>query len=91
MADLGLDCASTTEVYHKFWRQAAPCAADQDAGRLNTMAAVSAIDDDKIGVLVSQDRHLFEGLFQGVAIVGLPAKLRMPTTKHWSSVVATLT
>ena len=32
VADLGFDGASAAEVCDEFWCQAAPCAADQDAG-----------------------------------------------------------
>ena len=69
VADFCLDRTSTAQVCDQFWRQTAPGAADQDAGRLNTVAAVSAVDDGKIGALVRQYLHLFEGLFQGVAVV----------------------
>ena len=51
VANLCLDGASTSQVCDQFWRQAAPCATDPDAGRLNTVAAVSAIDDGQIGAL----------------------------------------
>jgi hypothetical protein len=74
VADICLDCASTAQVCGQFWRQAAPCAADQDAGCLNAMSAISAVDDGQIGTLVCQDRHLFEGLFQGVAVVRIASK-----------------
>jgi hypothetical protein len=49
VADFSLDCASTAQVCGQFWRQAAPGAADQDAGSLNTVAAVSTVDDNESG------------------------------------------
>jgi hypothetical protein len=72
----------------QFWRQAAPCACDQDVGRLNTMATA---DYSQIGTLVRRYLYLFERLFQSVGVVGLLATPRMPTTKPSSNVVATLT
>lgn len=57
MADLGLDGAAAVEVCDEFWCQAAPRAADQDAGRLNAVAAISGVDDGPIGALVGQNGH----------------------------------
>ena len=57
MAYFGLDGASVAEVCDEFWCQAAPRAADQDAGRLNAVAAISGVDDGQIGALVGQNGY----------------------------------
>jgi hypothetical protein len=74
VADLCLNRAAMAQVYDQFWRQATPCAADHDAGGLNTVVAVSAVDDGQIGALIRQYLHLLEGLFQGVAVVRVSGK-----------------
>lgn len=71
LAALGFDPASPTEVDDLLGGQPSACAADQDTGLAFVMPPVTAIDDGKIGTLVCQVRHLFEGLFQGMAIVGV--------------------
>ena len=74
VADLGLDRASSTQVDDLLGGQPSACAADKDTGLAFVMPPVTAVDDGQIGTLVCQDRHLFEGLFQGVAIVGIARK-----------------
>ena len=69
MANFGFDGASAAEVRDQFWCQAAPCAADQDAGRLNAVAAIAAVDDGQGGVLVGQDLYLLQRLSQRMAVV----------------------
>jgi hypothetical protein len=74
VADLGFDGAATTEVCDQFRRQPAPCAADQDTGRLNAVAAVSTIDDGEVGALIGEDGYLLQRLPQGVAVVRVARK-----------------
>ena len=69
VADLGHDCASSTQVDDLLGGQPSACATDKDTGLTFVMPPVTAVDDGQIGTLVCQDRHLLEGLFQGVAIV----------------------
>ncbi len=66
VAGLGFVGASAAKVGDQFGGQPAPRAADQDAGCLK---AVTAVNDGQIGALVGQDRDLFEGFLQGVAVV----------------------
>lgn len=74
VADLGFNRASSAEVDDLLGGQPSACAADQDTGLAFVMPPVTKIDDGKIGTLVCQDRHLLEGLLQGMAIVGVARK-----------------
>lgn len=74
VADLGLDGAAAAEVCDQLRGQAAPCAADQHAGRLNAVTTVSPVDDSAVGALVGQDFHLFQRRAEGMAIVGIARK-----------------
>ncbi len=74
VADFGFDGAASAKVRDQPWRQAAAGAADQNAGFVLAMAAVSTVYDGQIGALVGQGCNLFEGLFQGVAVVGIARK-----------------
>ncbi len=42
------------------------------------MAAISTVDDTQIGVMFSQDLHLFECFLQGMAVVGIVRKAAHP-------------
>ena len=74
VTDFGLDGAAATEVGDQLWRQAAPCAADQDAGPGLAMAAIAAVDDGEFGSLVGQDFHLFQRRAEGVAVIRVARK-----------------
>ena len=54
--------------------QTAPCAADQDAGFVDPVAAVSTVDDGQLGALVGEDGHLFQRGTQGMAVTGVARK-----------------
>lgn len=45
VSDLSLDGTSAAQVRDQLRCQPAPCAADQDAGRLDAMTAIAAVDD----------------------------------------------
>ena len=53
---------------------AAPLAADQDAGGLDAMPAIAAVDQGECGPRIGQDLDLFEGRCQGVAVMGIAGK-----------------
>lgn len=91
LADLGFDGRPASGLVPQIGRQAAPCAADQDAGVQGSVAATTAVDHRQRRALAGQDFHLFQRLGQGVPSQGLPGKARMPTTKPLSSVVPMLT
>ena len=74
MTDFGLDGAAAAEVGNQLWSQAAPRAADQDAGLCFAVATVSAVDDGQIRALVGQDFHLFQRRAEGMAVVGIARK-----------------
>ncbi len=46
------DGAAAAEAWDQAWRQAAPGAADQDAGSVLTVTAVGVVDDGKVGALI---------------------------------------
>lgn len=60
VTDFGLDGAPAAEVCDQLGCQAAPCAADQDAGPVLAMAAIAAVDDGEIGSLVGQNSYRFQ-------------------------------
>jgi hypothetical protein len=74
VADLCLDGAAAAEVSDQLRRRAAAGAADQATGPVLTVAALAAVDDDEVGALVGQDRHLFQYLPQSVAVIGIARK-----------------
>ena len=60
MTDFGFDGAAASEIGDQFWRQAAPCAADQHAGLQDAVASITTVDDGKVGALVGQDLDLLD-------------------------------
>lgn len=60
VADLGLDGAAAADVGDQFWCEAPTGSADQDAGSVLAVAAIAAVNDGEVGVLVGQDFHLFQ-------------------------------
>jgi hypothetical protein len=51
MTDLSLDAASATQVGDQSLRQAAAHSADRNAGACFAMAAITAVDDGKVGAV----------------------------------------
>ena len=68
VTDFGFDGAATSQIGDQFWRQAAPCAADQHAGLQDAVALIPTVDDGKVGALVGQDLDLLQR--RGQSVVG---------------------
>ena len=66
------------------WCNAAPLATDQDAFRLDAMAAITAVDHGEAGPRIGQDRDLFQRWRQGVTIIGIAREAASP--KHEATV-----
>ena len=58
VADFGFDGAAASEVSDQLGCQAPAGAADQHAGFVGGMAAITTIDHGKVRALVGQDLHL---------------------------------
>lgn len=74
VADFCFDGAAAAEICDQLWCEAAPRAADQDAGPVFIVTAIAAVDDGELGALVGEDFDLLQGFLQGVAIVGVARK-----------------
>src|SRR5690606_2730153 len=74
MADLGLDGAAPFEELCQYRGDAAPLATDQDAGGLDAMPAIAAVDHGEAGPRVGQERNLLQCRCRGVATIGVTGK-----------------
>ena len=82
MADLGLDGSASFEELCQHRGDAAPLTTDQDAGGLDAMPAIAAVDHGEAGPRIGQDLDLLQRRCQGVAVIRIAWEATRPDDRR---------